>query len=48
MRYRDEEGQSEGTRERGRRGDTRRKKEREGRRCKNYKVSTKPSLPSLQ
>lgn len=35
--------------ERGRGGDKRReKKEREGRRCKNYKVSTKLSLASLQ
>lgn len=29
-------------------GDKRIRKEREGRRCKNYKVSTKPSLASLQ
>lgn len=32
----------------GRGGDKRRKKEREGGRCKKYKVSTKPSLASLQ
>ena len=38
----------EGGREGGRGGDKGRKKEREGRRCKNYKVSTKPSLASLQ